>query len=125
MLLDSHLKKYIYLFIYLAVPGLSCGMRDLLLRHAGFSLVVVWRLQGAWALSSLARDQTRVPCIGRRILYHWTTREVRRQSFFKNTNPNKLWPLSPLRFLSFCLTFFTIEESEFISSVSPILDLCF
>ena len=29
-----------------------------------------------WDLSSLTRDQTCVPCIGRRILYHWTTREV-------------------------------------------------
>ena len=27
-------------------------------------------------LSSLTRDWTHVPCIGRLILYHWTTREV-------------------------------------------------
>ena len=26
--------------------------------------------------SSQTRDRTRVPCIGRWILYHWTTREV-------------------------------------------------
>ena len=25
---------------------------------------------------SQTRDQTHVPCIGRQILYHWTTREV-------------------------------------------------
>ena len=39
------LKYFIYLFIclfvYFAMLGLSCGMRDPLLRHAGFSLVVV------------------------------------------------------------------------------------
>ena len=29
-----------------------------------------------WDLSSLTRDRTRVPCIGRQILNHWTTREV-------------------------------------------------
>ena len=29
-----------------------------------------------WDLSSLTRDWTRVPCIGRWILNHWTTREV-------------------------------------------------
>ena len=29
-----------------------------------------------WDLSSPTRDQTCVPCIGRQILYHWTTREV-------------------------------------------------
>ena len=31
---------------------------------------------GLWDLSSLTRDRTRVPCIVRRILYHWNTREV-------------------------------------------------
>ena len=29
-----------------------------------------------WDLSSLTRDRTRVPCVGRRILNHWTTREI-------------------------------------------------
>ena len=29
-----------------------------------------------WDLSSPTRDRTCVPCIGRRILYYWTTREV-------------------------------------------------
>ena len=29
-----------------------------------------------WDLSSRTRDQTHVPCIGRQILNHWTTREV-------------------------------------------------
>ena len=28
-----------------------------------------------WHLSSLTRDRTHVPCIGRRILNHWTTRK--------------------------------------------------
>ena len=31
---------------------------------------------GMWDLSSLTRDRTHVPCIGRWILNHWTTREV-------------------------------------------------
>ena len=29
-----------------------------------------------WGLCSAARDQTRIPCIARQILSHWTTREV-------------------------------------------------
>ena len=29
-----------------------------------------------WDLSSLSRDRTRTPCIGRRSLNHWTAREV-------------------------------------------------
>ena len=42
-----------YLFIYLAASGLSCSMRDLSLRHTGFSLVVALRLSscGMWALA--------------------------------------------------------------------------
>ena len=35
----------------------------------------VWR-QAMWGLSSLTRDWTDTPCIGRWILNHWTTREV-------------------------------------------------
>jgi len=29
-----------------------------------------------WDLSSLARDQTQVPCVARKDLNHWTTREA-------------------------------------------------
>ena len=32
--------------------------------------------RSTWDLSSLTRDRTRIPCAGRQILYHWTTREV-------------------------------------------------
>lgn len=31
---------------------------------------------GMWDLNSQTRDQTGVPCMGRQILNHWTTREV-------------------------------------------------
>ena len=51
------------LFICLAALGLSCGLQAQL-------------LQGMWNLSSLTRDRTRVLCISRWILNHWTTREV-------------------------------------------------
>ena len=33
-------------------------------------------VHGVWDLSSFTRDQARIPCIGRQILNHWTTREV-------------------------------------------------
>ena len=29
-----------------------------------------------WGLSALTRDQIHIPCIGRQIINHWTTREV-------------------------------------------------
>ena len=46
------------------VHGLSnCGTRAQL-------------LNGMWDLSSLTRDQTHFPCLGRQILNHWTTRRV-------------------------------------------------
>ena len=37
-----------------------------------------------WGLSSLTRDWTHVPCTGRWILSHWTTREVLDVRFFIN-----------------------------------------
>ena len=47
---------YLFIYLFLAVLGLSCGARDLSLqrtgsslRHAGFSLVVACRLQSTWA----------------------------------------------------------------------------
>ena len=43
--------------IFLVVSGLSCP-------------------HSTWDASTLTRDQTYVPCIGRWILNHWTTREV-------------------------------------------------
>ena len=78
----------------MAASGLSCGMwdlhcsmRDLSLRCAGFlSLDEARGLSSCgtraelpcsmWDVSSPTRDWTRVLCIGRRFLYHWTTREV-------------------------------------------------
>ena len=45
-----------------------------------FYVLVFWS-QGMWDLSSLTRDQTCTPCIGRRSLNHWTTREVPRFLF--------------------------------------------
>ena len=50
--------------------------------------------RGTWYLSSLTRDWTRIPCIGRQSLNHWTAREITMwflvkwltsTSFYKNT----------------------------------------
>ena len=40
-----------------------------------FYVLVFWPW-GVWDLSSPTRDRTLIPCIGRRSLNHWTTREV-------------------------------------------------
>ena len=49
-----------------------------------------------WDLNSLTRDQTCVPCIGRQILNHWTTREVKRSETLSHVwlfvTPMELWP---------------------------------
>ena len=50
-----------------------------LLRHTG--LVAPQHVESSWT-----RDWTRVPCIGRRTLYHWTTREIRDISIFEGKN---------------------------------------
>ena len=65
-----------YLFIYLAVSGPSWGTWDLSLWHLGARACRLSCPVAQWDLSSPARDQTCVPCIGRHILNHWTTREV-------------------------------------------------
>ena len=97
-------KKYLFIYLILAALGLrcctqafsSCGERGLLflavhgLLIAVASLVVehggcrvqaqwLWRtgLVAQWHVgSSWTRAQTRVPCTGRQILNHCTTREV-------------------------------------------------
>ena len=50
-------KIFIHLFIYLAVPGPSCGMWDLQLRHANSQL---WHTGSSFP----TRDRTRAPCTG-------------------------------------------------------------
>ena len=62
------LKKITYL--YLAASGLSCGVTDL---HFGTRAYLP---RDMWDLSSSTRDRTWVPCLGKWILNHWTTREV-------------------------------------------------
>ena len=86
--------------VFIAALGLSLvvvsGEHSLLQRGLlvalSFSCCVEWALEARASVlwlsslvaprqveSSPARDQTHVPCIGRRILNHWTTREVLRQ----------------------------------------------
>ena len=57
MLLRHLFASDFYLFIYVAVPGLGCGMRHLKLRHANSQL----RHVGS---SSLTGNRTQVPYIG-------------------------------------------------------------
>ena len=89
--LSKSLKK---IFVYLAVSDLSCStqglcliMQNLLLRCTDSSCGTQAQLpHGTWDLNSLTRDQTHVPCIARRILSYWTTREILNKSFLKSQN---------------------------------------
>ena len=58
--------------------GSSLQYAGSLVEAGGLSSCGVWASlpRGMWDLSSLTRNQTCVPCIAGRILYHWTTREV-------------------------------------------------
>ena len=49
----------------------STGSREHKLHLWHMGLVALWHVKNSWA-----RDRTCVPCIGRWILNHWTTREV-------------------------------------------------
>ena len=51
--------------IFLVVRGLSCP-------------------HSMWDVSTMTRNQTYIPCIGRRILNHWTTRKSLSQFFCKS-----------------------------------------
>ena len=93
-------RHYYYYFIFMPASGLSRDMQDLLLQCTGsalwrvgfVSLVEVHGLSSCgaqaslpldmWDLSSPTRDRPHIPCIGKRILYHWTTREVPRHYFY-------------------------------------------
>ena len=63
-------------FLWLWCSGFS--LRWLLFSGCAVSAVVVHRLSysAACRIFPLTRDQTRVRCIGRRVLDHWTAREV-------------------------------------------------
>ena len=50
-----------------------------------FIFNILAMLHGIWDLSFLARDQTHVPCFGRQILNHWTTRKVSVQGVLERT----------------------------------------
>ena len=60
---------FIILNIYLAESDLSCSTQ------ASLPCSV-------WNLSSLTRSQACIPCIGKQILNHWTTREVLTRSSY-------------------------------------------
>ena len=66
-LFNFTLKKY--LFIYLAVPSLSCSTRDLFVVCGIFSC-------GMQDLVPWPGIEPRSPALGARSLNHWTTREV-------------------------------------------------
>ena len=68
------LKKIYLLFTYLAAPGLSCGMWDLLVVACEFLL---WTLIcGLWDLVPWSGIEPGPPALGAWSLSHWPTREV-------------------------------------------------
>ena len=78
----SFFKLHI-LFLISAALGLHRGMwQHLLLQSRGSGVRGISSCARAqlscrvWDPRSLTKDCTRVPCIGRRILHHWTIREV-------------------------------------------------
>ena len=50
----------------------ACGLQS-----TNSVVVAPWGVVAPWRVeSSRTRDEPHVLCIGRRVLYHWTTREV-------------------------------------------------
>ena len=68
--------------------GFSCGRAEAL-DHEGFSSCGPQAVSPQHVESSWARGQTHVPCIGRWILNHWTTREVHLYHFCNHCKVKK------------------------------------
>ena len=84
---------FIYLYLFLAAPGLcrstqashcggfSCGHKLWVhrlqeLQHEGWGFWHAGFVAPRHVESSHTRDRTRIPCFGKWILYHWTSRKV-------------------------------------------------
>ena len=74
-------------WVFVAVLRLLIAVASLVVEGVRASGVAWAQLpHGTWDLNSLTRDQSHVPCIARRILSHWTTREILNKSFLKSQN---------------------------------------
>ena len=65
-------------FLLFGRAGSSLQHTGSSLRCSGFSScgTLAWLPWAMWDISSPVRDWTHVPCIGRQILNHWTTKKV-------------------------------------------------
>ena len=100
-------KKYMYLFIYLAAPGLGCGM---------------WTLScSRWNLIPWLGIEPRPPALGAWSLSHWTTREVLKLHFSRShvtVLPN-LMNISLYIFLDLFLTKLITSPQNTVHSQFP------
>ena len=100
---------------------------------ASFVYVLVFWPWGMWDLSSLTRERTHTPCIGRQSLNHRTTRDIPGKLSLKEGHPthqggllrdpsdkSKLWVKRELTIISTTWKITRIKESE-SPSVSPTL----
>ena len=114
---------YIYLCVYKISKRFLCSMflfkiiylwlHRIFIVARGFSS---WA-QGMWDLSPLTRDQTYMPCFGRQILKHWTTREVLCSYSFLFFNVCLFLSVLGLRFVS-AWAFFSFGEDGLLFSCS-------
>ena len=88
--------------LYLAVSGLSCSTQDV---HCGIQTLSLWHTGSVapqhvgsyslWDLSSSTGDWTCIPCIARRMLNHWTSREVPLPPILDASHLSQLGSLTP------------------------------
>ena len=79
------------------LPGKSYGERSLVgyspwgHKESDMTEQLSTDMHAMWELSSLTRDRTCIPCIGRQTLNHWTTREGPLTYFYAAYFPNLLY----------------------------------
>ena len=113
-----HLVFHLFLALCCCTWGLfsSCGVqasccggfyccRVWAVGWRGFSSCGTWAEFPMYVESSWTRDQTHVPCIGRQILNHWTTRKV--TTFLIISSTITLYNLSKL-------IFFFVKSNSFL-----------
>ena len=91
----GYLRTIVYIihsFFFFNVDHFFLSVYWICYNIASFLYVLVVWSWGMWDLSSLTRDRTLSPCVGRQSLNPWTTREVP-YTFFSKKHNRKFFPL--------------------------------
>ena len=82
--LDWFVVVYSISCVRLFVMPMDCNLPDSSVHGLSQARILEWSAISSSSGSSRPRNWTRVSCIGRRILYHWVTREAHRDLIYRS-----------------------------------------